>query len=99
MKPQRIASLLASATEILYGLGLGEKVVAVSHECDFPPEVAIHCRVALTWLTNGHGSRQSLLASSLPMFVTRHQPTTARVGSGSGQKLPSENPSASMPKA
>ena len=28
MKPNRIASLLASATEILYGLGLGEKVVA-----------------------------------------------------------------------
>lgn len=36
---KRIASLLASGTEILYGLGLGERVVAVSHECDFPPEV------------------------------------------------------------
>lgn len=39
MKPQRIASLLAASTEMLYGLGLGEKVVAVSHECDFPPDV------------------------------------------------------------
>ncbi len=48
MKPQRIASLLASATEILYGLGLGEKVVAVSHECDFPPEVASKPRVTYT---------------------------------------------------
>ncbi len=48
MKPQRIASLLASATEILYGLGLGEKVVAVSHECDFPPEVAGKPRVTYT---------------------------------------------------
>ena len=48
MKPQRIASLLASATEILYGLGLGEKVVAVSHECDFPPEVTGKPRVTYT---------------------------------------------------
>ncbi len=32
----RIASLLASATEILYTLGLGDNVVAISHECDFP---------------------------------------------------------------
>lgn len=35
----RIVSLLSSATEILYGLGLGQQVVAVSHECDFPPQV------------------------------------------------------------
>lgn len=39
MAAERIASLLASSTEILYGLGLGERVVAVSHECDFPDEV------------------------------------------------------------
>lgn len=34
----RIASLLASATEIAFGLGLGDDVVAISHECDYPPE-------------------------------------------------------------
>lgn len=34
----RIASLLPSATEILYALGLGDSVVGVTHECDFPPE-------------------------------------------------------------
>ncbi|MEE3220061.1 MAG: cobalamin-binding protein, partial [Planctomycetota bacterium] len=39
-KPKRIVSLISSGTEILYGLGLGDRVVAVSHECDFPPEVA-----------------------------------------------------------
>jgi iron complex transport system substrate-binding protein len=33
----KIVSLLSSATEILFGLGLGEQVVAVSHECDYPP--------------------------------------------------------------
>jgi iron complex transport system substrate-binding protein len=36
----QICSLLPSATEILYALGLGEAVVGVTHECDFPPEAA-----------------------------------------------------------
>src|SRR5580704_9790047 len=36
----RICSLLPSATEILYALGLGDSVVGVSHECDFPEEAA-----------------------------------------------------------
>jgi hypothetical protein len=34
----RIASLVPSATEALFALGLGEQVVAVTHECDFPPQ-------------------------------------------------------------
>jgi iron complex transport system substrate-binding protein len=34
----RICSLLPSATEILYSLGLGDQIVAVTHECDYPPE-------------------------------------------------------------
>jgi iron complex transport system substrate-binding protein len=34
----KICSLLPSATEILFNLGLGDQVVGVSHECDFPPE-------------------------------------------------------------
>jgi iron complex transport system substrate-binding protein len=36
----RICSLLPSATEIVFGLGLGDQLVAVTHECDFPPEAA-----------------------------------------------------------
>jgi iron complex transport system substrate-binding protein len=36
----RIVSLLPSATETLFALGLGEQLVAVTHECDFPPEAA-----------------------------------------------------------
>ncbi len=36
----RIASLLPSATEIAFALGLGDEVVAVSHECDYPPEAS-----------------------------------------------------------
>ena len=34
----RILSLLPSATEILFDLGLGDHVVGVTFECDFPPE-------------------------------------------------------------
>src|SRR4051812_31169589 len=33
-----IVSFLPSATEIAYALGLGDRLVAVSHECDYPPE-------------------------------------------------------------
>ena len=34
----RIVSLLPSATETLFALGLGDQLVAVTHECDYPPE-------------------------------------------------------------
>lgn len=37
--PQRIVSLLPSSTEILCALGLRERLVGVSHECDYPAEV------------------------------------------------------------
>ena len=32
-----VASLVPSATEMLYALGLGDSVAAVTHECDYPP--------------------------------------------------------------
>ena len=37
--PERIVSLAPSNTEILYALGLGDKVVGVTKFCDYPPEV------------------------------------------------------------
>ena len=33
----RIVSLVPSATEMLFALGLGPEVIAVTHECDYPP--------------------------------------------------------------
>jgi iron complex transport system substrate-binding protein len=36
----RIASLVPSATETLFALGVGPNVVGVTHECDYPPEAA-----------------------------------------------------------
>ena len=43
---QRICSLLPSATEIVYALGLGDRLVAVTHECDYPS--AASARPAVT---------------------------------------------------
>jgi iron complex transport system substrate-binding protein len=34
----RIVSLVPSATEMLFALGVGDDVTAVTHECDYPPE-------------------------------------------------------------
>jgi iron complex transport system substrate-binding protein len=38
--PQRIISLAPSNTEILFALGLGDKVVGVTEQCNYPPEVS-----------------------------------------------------------
>jgi iron complex transport system substrate-binding protein len=35
----KICSLLPSATEVVAGLGLADDLVAISHECDYPPEI------------------------------------------------------------
>ena len=35
----RIVSLVPSATETLFALGLGDEVTAVTHECDYPADV------------------------------------------------------------
>jgi iron complex transport system substrate-binding protein len=34
--PQRIVSFLPAATEMIYALGLADRLVGVTHECDFP---------------------------------------------------------------
>jgi len=38
--PQRIMSLAPSNTEILFALGLGDRVVGVTEQCNYPPEVS-----------------------------------------------------------
>jgi len=41
----RICSLVPAATEVLFALGLGDSVVGVTHECDWPPEAATRTAV------------------------------------------------------
>lgn len=42
----RIVSLLASGTEIVAALGLGDRLVGISHECDHPSELLDRPRVS-----------------------------------------------------
>jgi iron complex transport system substrate-binding protein len=64
----RIVSLLPAATEIAAALGLMDRVVGVSHECDFPNEAGTrprvtHCPVDDAGLTSGEideGVRRAL---------------------------------------
>ena len=54
----RIVSLVPSATEMLFALGLGPEVVAVTHECDYPPAARQLPRVTRDMLPNGLSSAQ-----------------------------------------
>ena len=54
----RICSLLPSATEILYSLGLADQVVAVTHECDFPAAVRSLPHVTRDVLPGGLSARE-----------------------------------------
>jgi iron complex transport system substrate-binding protein len=65
----RIVSLLPSATEILFALGLDLEIVGVSHECDFPPPartkpVVIHSRMP-------HGASPSEIDALVREYVHR----------------------------
>jgi iron complex transport system substrate-binding protein len=49
----RICSLVPAATEIIFSLGLGDRVVGVTHECDWPPEAAARPAVTASLLESG----------------------------------------------
>ena len=56
----KICSLLPSATEILFALGLGDAVVGVSHACDFPAEVRDKPRVLRCSIAQDHDSSAAI---------------------------------------
>src|SRR4030042_545892 len=47
--PQRIVSLAPSNTEILFALGLGDRVVGVTDYCDYPPEAREKTHIGGYW--------------------------------------------------
>jgi iron complex transport system substrate-binding protein len=49
----RIVSLVPHATELLFALGLGDEIVAVTHECDHPPAALARRRVTRDVLPGG----------------------------------------------
>ena len=55
---QRIVSLVPHATELLFALGLGDRVVGVTHECDYPPEAATRTHITRDELPPGLDSAQ-----------------------------------------
>jgi iron complex transport system substrate-binding protein len=54
----RIVSLVPSATEMLFALGLGADLIAVTHECDYPPAAAQLPKVTKDVLPHGLTSAQ-----------------------------------------
>jgi len=41
MNKLRVVSFLPAATEMMYALGIGDQLVGISHECDFPSEAKV----------------------------------------------------------
>jgi iron complex transport system substrate-binding protein len=54
----RIVSLLPSATEILFDLGLGDQLVGVTFECNWPPEARTKRIVSTSALPEGLSPRE-----------------------------------------
>ena len=54
----RIVSLVPSATEMLFALGVGDEVTAVTHECDYPPEALDLPKVTRDVIGPGLSSRE-----------------------------------------
>jgi iron complex transport system substrate-binding protein len=70
--PTRIVSLLPSATEILFAIGAGDRVVGVTHECDYPDAARMLPKVT-TNAVIGEGER--------PADIDRHIHAARHAGS------------------
>lgn len=57
-QPIRIASLISAGTEMLFSLGLGDQIVGVSHDCDWPEACRHLPRVTRTAIDDKADSRR-----------------------------------------
>ena len=76
----RICSLLPGATEILFALGLGDHIVGVTHECDYPPDarekpVVVRTGLDSKRLTSGEIDREvsAMLAGGNNLYTLDHR--------------------------
>jgi len=74
----KIASLLPSATEIVYALGLGDELIGVTDECDYPPDAVTKPVISRSALPQGPrplGAREidaavrAKVAADEPLYV------------------------------
>jgi len=64
----RVCSLLPSATEIAFALGLGDSLVGVTHECDYPPDARkkpVVVKSAIDPCTNSSGQIDAIVNEHL----------------------------------
>jgi len=70
----RIVSLLPSATEIVFALGLGDQLDGVTYECDHPPEATSKPVVSDTALPQGRPLSPREIDRLVGEFMQRHEP-------------------------
>jgi iron complex transport system substrate-binding protein len=68
----RICSLLPSATEVIASLGLGDELVGISHECDYPPSIK-HVPIMVEPMIPTHGLASAEIDSRVRQLVASGQ--------------------------
>jgi len=70
----RIVSLLPSATEIVFALGLGDQLDGVTYECDYPPEATSKPVVSDSALPQDRPLSAREIDGLVGEFMQRHEP-------------------------
>jgi iron complex transport system substrate-binding protein len=73
--PNRIVTLSPNITEIIFALGLGDKVAAVSNECDWPIEAKTKSKVGSFWQPN----TEAIIAAKPDLVVCESFPQQKEV--------------------